>query len=247
MATEAEDIPDPPDDFRLTSDPGTFPPAFEMNLGVTLIVGDTLVFEASPNEDFSAPVLESKIILTDERKLNHGLHSRLTSGRWYFRTRIESDRGNSVPSDVVTDVMPPIASVNSQLFAELETLRAQLAALPTFPANLGHNNPPEDIGCPPYSDEDRETVNHAVAVLLDASRKGEHQPAAIAEAVVPAKSVSERLGAWLLKKSDLAVDELIKKGAGVGGVALLMQFEAFKLQLDKVLSLVSKLVALLHG
>lgn len=246
MAIDGEGIPDPPDDFHLTSEPGTYPPAFEMNLGVTLITGDTLIFEASPNEDFFPPVVANAIVLTGtERKLSHGLQGRLSSGRWYFRTRIEAERGNSVPSNVVSDVMPPIASLSSQLFAEVGALRSQLANLPTFPGNLGHNNPPEDIGLPPYSEKDRDALNQVVDVLLQAIKKGEHEPATFAGAAAPVKSVSEKLGAWLLKKADLAVDEAIKKGAGVGGLVLLVQFETFKHQLDKVLGLLSKLLRLL--
>ena len=166
MANTEEGVPEPPDNFILTSEPGTYPPAFEMNLGITLITGDTLIFEASPNEDFSPPVVATPIVLTDtERQLRHGFQGRLSSGRWYFRLRIESERGNSVPSEVLSDIMPPQASFEAKLVGELEDLKAIVEALPTTPDNMGHNQPPESIGLPPYHDEDRAVLLRTVSVV----------------------------------------------------------------------------------
>lgn len=102
------------------------------------------------------------------------------------------------------------AQLTAAALKRLDALEAIIAELPRVPAQLGHNSPPDEVGIPPYSDEDRETVR---ATIVEA-RAALADPAPDARELATLGRQFERWGAkimaWLGKKADLAVDEVIK-------------------------------------
>jgi hypothetical protein len=94
-------------------------------------------------------------------------------------------------------------------------------------ASIGDNRPPEDIGVPPYTDEDKTEIKAAIAVLRQPETVlllGEK--AKVHEAAAKIKSRADKLGEFLAKHGDRAADafstQLGKAAATVvvGGVTL---------------------------
>src|SRR3546814_5417279 len=84
--------------------------------------------------------------------------------------------------------------------------------MPVQPGNIGHNAPPEDIGLPPYGDEEAAEIKTAIAETRVELAQVEPDPAALANQSRRFAQWGKKLGVWLAKKGDLAVDEFIKSG-----------------------------------
>ena len=69
-----------------------------------------------------------------------------SNGEYYEHPEPESEQASATASQTV--------ALTNEILDRLTQLEAVVAALPTRPAALGHNQPPEDIGLPPYTDED---------------------------------------------------------------------------------------------
>src|SRR3546814_2773058 len=97
--------------------------------------------------------------------------------------------------------------------------------MPVQPGNIGHNAPPEDIGLPPYGDEEAAEIKTAIAETRVELAQVEPDPAALANQSRRFAQWGKKLGVWLAKKGDLAVDEFIKSGVKAitwtGALALL--------------------------
>lgn len=96
--------------------------------------------------------------------------------------------------------------------AALETIVANLSG---FPAQLGHNAPPEEIGTPPYTDEDKSQTLGAIAEARSAVEAAEPDPQLLAALSSRFEAWGSKVGLWLAKKGDLAVDELIKNSVRI--------------------------------
>src|SRR3546814_16861599 len=84
--------------------------------------------------------------------------------------------------------------------------------MPGRPGNIGHNAPPEEIGLPPYGDEEAAEIKTAIAETRVELAQVEPDPAALANQSRRFAQWGKKLGVWLAKKGDLAVDEFIKSG-----------------------------------
>lgn len=97
----------------------------------------------------------------------------------------------------------------------LAALEAIVASLPGLPAQLGHNAPPPEIGTPPYTDEDKvETVSaiEEARTVVEAPEPDSTQLSALASRF---EGWGGKIGLWLAKKGDLAVDEFVKNSVRV--------------------------------
>jgi hypothetical protein len=102
--------------------------------------------------------------------------------------------------------------LTGRILDRLDQLEAAIAAMPGQPGNIGHNAPPEEIGLPPYGDEEAAEINTAIAETRTELAQVEPDPAALATQSRRFAQWGKKLGAWLAKKGDLAVDEFIKNG-----------------------------------
>jgi hypothetical protein len=77
--------------------------------------------------------------------------------------RIRPDLDDDEPH--VDASSPSTADLHMVMLARLETLKAAMAALPSAPAGLGHNHPPEPIEDQPLTPAELEGLKTAVTVL----------------------------------------------------------------------------------
>ncbi|HBC14935.1 MAG TPA: hypothetical protein DC026_04445, partial [Erythrobacter sp.] len=53
--------------------------------------------------------------------------------------------------------------LTGRILDRLDQLEAAIAAMPGQPGNIGHNAPPEEIGLPPFGDEEVAEIKTAIA------------------------------------------------------------------------------------
>lgn len=120
----------------------------------------------------------------------------------------------------------------------LSDLERQLHELPT---NYGHNGPPDEVGVPPYTDDDRQTL--IKIVVISRAEVGSPEPSLekLAEAESKFADVAAKVGKWLGRKADLAVDQAIKYGVP------LLAFAQFYETLQKLAGQIAAYLNLLAG
>lgn len=106
---------------------------------------------------------------------------------------------------------PQTAALTVEILDRLAQLEAAVAALPTSPTNLGHNQPPEDIGLPPYTDEDADEISVAIVETRTALEAPVPDPVEVTRLSTRFEALRAKIGPWLAKKGDLAVDKLIEQ------------------------------------
>jgi hypothetical protein len=99
-----------------------------------------------------------------------------------------------------------------QILERLAKLEAAVAAMPGQPGNIGHNAPPDEIGLPPYGEDDAADIQTAIAETRTELAQTDPDPGQLASLSRRFDGWGRKLGAWLAKKGDLAVDEFIKNG-----------------------------------
>lgn len=102
------------------------------------------------------------------------------------------------------------AALAAQALERLDALEAIVASLPVRPVQLGHNAPPDDIGLPPYTEEDEREVLSSIAEARAVVTAPEPNAAELATLSRRFEGWGTKIAAWFGKKADLAVDELIK-------------------------------------
>ena len=110
------------------------------------------------------------------------------------------------------DVTAALTQAARDRLAELEEI---VALLPGVPAALGHNEPPEDIGLPPYSEEDVQEARSAVVQTRKALAEPSPSPAELETFARRFDGWGNKIAHYLGKKADLAVDELVKNSVRV--------------------------------
>jgi hypothetical protein len=106
--------------------------------------------------------------------------------------------------------------LKEQIFDRLNALEAVIAELPGLPGNIGHNAPPSEIGLPPYTEEDASEVAAAIHDTRAALADETSDPETLARLSGRFAGWGAKIGVWLTKKGDLAVDEFIKNAIKAG-------------------------------
>jgi hypothetical protein len=107
------------------------------------------------------------------------------------------------------------AALTGRILERLDRLEEIVAALPGLPGNIGHNVPPSDVGLPPYGEGDAAAMASTIAETRVELAQAEPDPARLASFSRHFDGWGRNIGAWLVKKGDLAVDEFIKNGVKV--------------------------------
>ena len=107
------------------------------------------------------------------------------------------------------------SELTSRILDRLDKLETAITAMPGQPGNIGHNAPPEEIGLPPFGDEETAEIKNAIAETRKELTQGEPDPTELATFSRRFEGWGNKLGAWFAKKADLAVDEFIKNGMKV--------------------------------
>ncbi|MBW4330039.1 hypothetical protein KY084_04020 [Stakelama sp. CBK3Z-3] len=116
----------------------------------------------------------------------------------------ERDEEHANPSDFSKE------EISSRILQRLDDLEARLADLPSAPASIGHNSPPDDVGLPPYDNESRQELEVAIRQTRAEVGKTEPSEPVLAEAESAFRRVGTAIAKWIGAKLDLAVDETIK-------------------------------------
>ena len=114
------------------------------------------------------------------------------------------------PDDDPEEITAQVGKLTASALERLDALEAIVASLPSMPSQLGHNYPPDAIGVPPYSDEDREAAGAAIADARAELAGSSPDPIALASLARRFDGWGAKIAAWLGRKADLAVDEAIK-------------------------------------
>jgi hypothetical protein len=119
-------------------------------------------------------------------------------------------------------------------------LEAVVASLPITPANLGHNGPPQEIGLPPYGEEEARGIEAAIEETRAELAEGAPDPVELERLSSRFEFWGAKIGKWLASKADLAVDEAIKSSikavTWASALGLLGEIAARLLKLAKDLS-----------
>ncbi|MEM7687612.1 MAG: hypothetical protein AAF291_01190 [Pseudomonadota bacterium] len=113
-----------------------------------------------------------------------------------------------------------VNTTREDMLVQISALRQQLSELPVRPKNFGHNQPPEEIGAPPYDDDDRLEIE---TLLTETERELSSETPSIDKLTETRKGLSrfsEKALGYLGAKADLAIDEIIKKGVIAGAAYL---------------------------
>lgn len=133
----------------------------------------------------------------------HGIYEWAPTSQGDFYEHPDQDDGASSSPDGAT---------RESLLASISTLTKQLADLQTAPRDIGHNQPPEEIGSPPYADEDKIEIAQLLTITKEEILLEKPDVEILRKATSRLAEFSERAINYVGKKIDLAIDESIKKG-----------------------------------
>ena len=125
----------------------------------------------------------------------------------------DDEMGADVPASNPTDL-------HKTMITRLEALEAAMAALPSAPAGLGHNHPPEPIEDDPLTPAELEELRTAVTVLQSQPPEPTQSPPEAKKAAQVLASAGTKLGKYLAAKGDLFVTEVVKAAGSETGKLL---------------------------
>lgn len=125
-----------------------------------------------------------------------------SNGDYYVHPELEDETAPQLPSQA--------PQLTSEILDRLMQLEAAFTSLPTTPANLGHNQPPDEIGLPPYTDEDAREVRATIVETRTALLDSAPDPVELSRLSTQFECLGAKIGPWLAKKGDLVVDKLIE-------------------------------------
>lgn len=91
-----------------------------------------------------------------------------------------------------------------------EAAQKVLAEYPVASAQMGHNNPPEDIEDDPFTAEDAAFVQKMLDDISEESESSEPDVSRLRVAADGLKTVTRKIAVWLAGKLDMSVDVIIK-------------------------------------
>ena len=112
------------------------------------------------------------------------------------------------------------------LLAKVDRLERRLGEI--APA-YGHNGPPDEVGVPPYDNEDRDKLRELVVVVRDELSKAAPDTSILYAESEKAASIGAKAIAYAAKTADSAVQESVKTVAKYGTLLGMAQFAGFDL------------------
>lgn len=103
---------------------------------------------------------------------------------------------------------PQATQLKSEILDQLAELKELVASLPA--AKFGHNGPPDEIGLPPYGEEEADEIDAAIAETQAILGEPVPDPTELNRQSGKLQAAATKLGKWIAGKLDLATDELIK-------------------------------------
>lgn len=144
-------------------------------------------------------------------------------GAFYISPDSELDDGGEITLDGGPEEQP--AEITARILTRLDELEAKLKEIANGPPAIGHNQPPDDVGEPPYDEDDQADLEAAVADTREEVQKAEPDKLRLVRAREKFLKIGSAVAKWVGRKADLAVDESIKatvKALAWGSVATLV-------------------------
>ncbi|MBY5327648.1 hypothetical protein [Rhizobium leguminosarum] len=88
----------------------------------------------------------------------------------------------------------------------IKELQAAVAALKPFTSVIGSNHPPEEIGLPPYDEQDKKEIEEAIDTLLGPAAELSANPVMVASSAEVLKSKGEKLKEFVSRHGDKFVE-----------------------------------------
>jgi hypothetical protein len=146
--------------------------------------------------------------------------------------------------DLSDDEQQSSVQLRESILANLTQLKALIDKTPAIPAQVGHNNPPEEFGLPPYNAEEIHKIKTIVDSTLTVLNSEDINAGEILRESEKIDNWTEKFLPWLAKKGDLIVDEVIKEGVKVGfQIIKISSIIALCTKIAKELSIYANLLA----
>ncbi len=145
-----------------------------------------------------------------------------------------------------SDWREQIRASRAELRGEIKNLRSIIENLPPPNSMIGHNQPPNRIEDIPLGEADHSAILEAVEDLDNEASSDAPDVTNITRSIETLRAASKKVGVWLAKKADLAVDETIKstiKAATIGGAIYI----ALRDQIANVADVVGRWLTLLSA
>lgn len=126
-----------------------------------------------------------------------------------------------------------IAEIQARYAVKESVSEAQIVLNDARPANaqMGHNNPPDDIEDIPYTKEDEELIARVLGELKHASDEPDPDVSKLGSNIAELRVVFAKIGKWFAKKLDMAVNVIITTLVTGGTITVLPEFQAWLLSL----------------
>ncbi|MBW4332255.1 hypothetical protein KY084_15715 [Stakelama sp. CBK3Z-3] len=115
-----------------------------------------------------------------------------------------------------------VRQLTQQVLDRLDKLEAAVAELPGRPGTIGHNVPPEEVGLPPYEEVNPTEIKTAIVEVHDVLAQDDPDPLQLVTLSRRFDGWGTKIGHWLAKKADLAVDEAVKNGMKLAAASVLL-------------------------
>jgi hypothetical protein len=111
------------------------------------------------------------------------------------------------------------AALTQVILSRLDQLEVAIKELKPTSSKIGHNAPPEEIGVPPYTEEDQADIVATIRETREELQTAVPDTDRLAAFSIKFTRLGSKIGPWLAAKADLAADELIKRSIQVGTLA----------------------------
>lgn len=100
------------------------------------------------------------------------------------------------------DEDPPEPSPYEDIQSALDRLEDALRQVHPFSSAIGGNHPPDEIGVPPYRDEDKRSIVQAIEILRAPEQELDTKPEEVEKAAEELKTVGEKLVDYLKQQGE---------------------------------------------
>jgi GDP-L-fucose synthase len=139
----------------------------------------------------------------------------------------------------------PVKGDYAEMQVSLDELETVLQKIQPVSSAIGGNKPPENVGVPPYSDEDDAVVKKAISVLRSPESELSSNPERAKEAAEKLKTVGAKIFEFLKGNGQLFADAFSKE-AGKRTAQVIVAFSTWQLFGEKLMSAYSAVEAFFH-
>ena len=116
------------------------------------------------------------------------------------------------PDEYEHEEPPDPAGLHAEMLRRVDLLEELMAHLPVPVAGIGHNNPPEAIEEPPFTQEDRAQVAIAIETLREQPARPLDEGKSAVEAIAILEKTGSKVRDWFMRQGDVFFSEAVKEG-----------------------------------